>query len=103
AGAEDAAQVIERADQGLRAARGDRPERAVAGRLQVLDGTVDGGRGLSGGMETDELRQTAAVRSRQRERRQGWAQRSGQDAAAAPAVSHTNRTSSAKPPPRTRR
>jgi hypothetical protein len=42
------------------------------------------------------------VRDHQRERRKAWAQQSRQEAEVAPAVSHANRMSSGRPPPRTR-
>jgi conjugative relaxase-like TrwC/TraI family protein len=46
--------------------------------------------------------QAAEVRDRQLGRRQAWARQSGQEAAVAPSVSHANRMSSARPPPRAR-
>ncbi len=77
---DEAAQVIERAEEGLRAARR--------------------GRGLAGGVEVDRPAQASEVRERQRDRRRAWARQSGEDTAVVPAVSHANRMPLGRPPPR---
>ena len=79
AGDDEAAQVIERAAEGLRAARRDR--------------------GIAGRVEVDRPAQAAEVRERQRDRRRDWAQ-SGEDTAVVPAVSHANRMRLGRSPPR---
>ena len=80
ASAEEAAEAIDRAEKGLRSARGDGGSDAAAVRLEVLDGEAGRGRRLSGGeareREALRRREGETARDRQRQRRQAWARQS---------------------------
>jgi conjugative relaxase-like TrwC/TraI family protein len=104
---EEAAEIIQRGGRDLHAQSGDRPANAVAVRLEVLEAASREGRGSSGGegreQEALERSQVDAVRSRQRRRRQAWAQRGPGTDSPAVAAAAANRAPLGRSPPRTAR
>lgn len=104
---EEAAEIIQRAERNLHAQSGGRPAKAVAVSLEVLEAAAREGRGQSGGegreQEALERSQVDAVRSRQQQRRQAWAQRGPATESRAVAASAANRASLGRSPPRTAR